>query len=257
MEFIVANLLNTTTQLTVNSNTGTAQNLYNRDPLYQYYSDQLANDNTTSSITVTFDVTTPVSRIALLDTNFKSFNIFYNGVTANIFSLTDADTASSSYTSNLDTNKFFRFPTTMCSSITIQAKATMITNQEKLLGLLVLSDNTITLNKIPNAQAYRPRIVPKQVVHRLSDGGSRINTIRRKHEAALNLDYVDEDQRDQLLELYSNNNEFNFVPFGTATGWDGFMFEAVWEGTFDFYEFSDNAARAGFSGSIKLKETPV
>lgn len=257
MEFIVANLLNTTTQLTVNSNTGTAQNLYNRDPLYQYYSDQLANDNTTSSITVTFDVTTSVSRIALLDTNFKQFTIFYNGVTANTFALTNADTTVSDYLTNTDANKFFRFPTTMCSSITIHAKSTLVANQEKLLGLLVLSDVDIILNKIPNAQAYRPRIVPKQVVHRLSDGGSRINTVRRKHETTLNLDYVDEDQRDELLELYSNNNEFNFVPFGTATGWDGFIFEAVWEGTFDFYEFSDNAARSGFSGSIKLKETPV
>ena len=54
MEFIRENYLNTTTMLTVNSNTGTAANLFTRDPFYQYYSDGLNNDATTASITVTF-----------------------------------------------------------------------------------------------------------------------------------------------------------------------------------------------------------
>ena len=37
---------------------------------------------------------------------------------------------------------------------------------------------------------------------------------------------------------------------------DGFMFECVWTGTFDFYEFSDDASVSGFSGKIVLRETP-
>jgi hypothetical protein len=257
MEFIKANFLNTTTQLTVNSNTGTSSNLFNRDSLYQYYSDQFANDLTTSSITVTFDSTTNVSRIALIDTNFKEFSIFYNGSTASTLTLLNADTVSSSYTGNVDTNKYFRFNTIQVSSITINAKKTITVNQEKLLGLLVISDLELALTKIPSAQAYKPRIVPKQIVHKLSDGGTRIHTVRRKWETQLNLDYIYSDERDVLFDLYSTAQEFNYCPFGTTTSWDGLLFECVWDGPFDFYEYSDNAANSGFSGKISLKETPV
>lgn len=257
MEFIKANYLNTTTQLSVNSNTGTSSNLFNRDSLYQYYTDQFANDLTTSSITVTFGSTTNVSRIALIDTNFKEFSIFYNGATASTFTLLNGDTTVSSYTGNAQTNKYFRFNTVQVSSITINAKKTITADQEKLLGLLLISDLELSLTKIPNAQAYKPKIVPKQVVHKLSDGGTRIHTVRRKWETQLNLDYIDATERDTLFELYSNSQEFNFCPFGTTTSWDGLLFECVWDGSFEFYEYSDNAASSGFSGKISLKETPV
>jgi hypothetical protein len=190
MEFIKANYLNTTTQIAVNSNTGTVSNLFNRDPFYQYYSDQFANDLTTSSITITFDATTPVSRIALIDTNFKEFSLFYNGSTASTFTLVNGDTTVSSYTANTDVNKYFRFSTIQVSSITINAKKTITADQEKVLGLLVISDLELSLTKIPNAQNYKPKINPKQVVHRLSDGGTRIHTVRRKWETNINLDFI-------------------------------------------------------------------
>lgn len=257
MEFIKANLINTTTQISVNSNTGTSSNLFNRDYLYQYYSDQFANDATTSVITINLGATTPVSRIALLDNNFKQFTLFYNGSTANTFNLTGADTSASDYITNADQNKYFRFNTVQVSSITLNIKSTQVVNQEKVLGLFLISDLDVALTKIPSAQAYKPRVIPKQVVHRLSDGGTRINTVRRKLEANLNLDFVDSSQVDLLYQIYISNNEFNFCPFGTATGWNGFIFESVWDGSFDFYEYSDNAASSGFSGKISLKETPV
>ena len=47
-----------------------------------------------------------------------------------------------------------------------------------------------------------------------------------------------------------------FCPFGTTTSWDAILFESVWTGPFDFYEYSDNASSSGFSGKITLKETP-
>lgn len=257
MEFIKANLLNTTTQLSVNSNTATSSNLFNRDYLYQYYSDQFNNDLTTTSITVTFDSTTSVSRIALLDTNFKEFSIFYNGSTASTFTLLNADTTTSSYTGNTDVNKYFRFSTLQVSSITINAKKTITADQEKYLGLFMISDLNLSLSKIPNAQNYKPRLFPKQVVHKLSDGGSRIHTVRRKWETKLQLNYIQQAERDSLYDLYTAYTEFNFCPFGTTTSWDGLLFECVWDGDFDFYEYSDNATSSGFSGQISLKETPV
>ena len=88
VEFLTTNLINTTTQLSVNSNSALVENLFARDEFSQYYSDGFNSDSLSSTITVTFAETTPVSRIALLDTNFKEFYFFYNGATANAFTLT-------------------------------------------------------------------------------------------------------------------------------------------------------------------------
>ena len=258
MEFLKASYLNTTTQLAVNSNTLSASNLFNRDPAYQYASDGMDNDLTTTSIVVTFDSTVSVSRIALVDMNFKEFRLFYNGATANAFTLTNADTTTSVYTGNTDENKYFRFATVMCSSITIEAKKTFIADQEKFLGLLVPTDLILELSRVPSAQQYKPRLVPKQVVHKLSDGGTRIHNVKKKWETSLDLDYVSQSERDTIYEdLYSRDDAFNFCPFGTVTSWSGQIFEAVWDGPFTFYEFTDNNANVGFSGKISLKETPV
>jgi hypothetical protein len=257
MEFIKANYLNTTTQISVNSNSGIASNLFNRDSIYQYYSENFNSDSTTSSIEIDFGSTVSVSRIGLLDINLKEFNIFYNGLTANSISLVNADTATCNYSTNQDQNKYFSFNTIQASSITIEAKKTFIADQEKVIGLLTISDLQVEFTKIPSANSYKPRIVPKQIVHKMSDGGTRIQTVKRKWEAKINLDYISEQERENLYSLYSAGNEFNFVAFGTSTGWNGLMFETVWDGPFDFYEYSDNASSAGFSGSISLKETPT
>lgn len=257
MEFLKANLINTTTQIAVNSNTTTIANLFNRDKLYQYYSELMNSDLTTTTITITFDATTPVSRIALIDTNFKEFSMFYNGATASTFALSNGDTAASTYTGNADDNKFFRFATVQCSSITINAKKTITADQEKRLGLLVVSDLEFALTLIPSAKSYKPKKIPKQIVHKLSDGGTRIHNVSSKWSTDFSLEYVSESQRDSLFEIYDDAVEFNFCPFGTATGWDGFLYECVWDGPFEFYQYSDNAASSGFSGKVSLEETPV
>lgn len=257
MEFLRANFLNTTTQITVNSNTLSAENLFNRDPLYQWYSDGFNNDLTTSSITIAFDSTTSVSRLALFGINFKEFSVFYNGSTANTFALTNGDTSASSYTGNTDANKYFRFSTVQCTSITIDAKKTMTADQEKYISMILPTDLILQLEKIPDAKGYKPKLTPKQIVHKLSDGGTRLHNIRKKWEVTLDLDYVSTTQRDALYDdIFDAGVAFNFCPFGTATGWDGICFESVWEGGFNFYEYSDNAASSGFSGKINLKETP-
>jgi hypothetical protein len=257
MEFLKQNWLNTSTQIAVTSNTSLASNLFIRDKFRQYYSNGFADDNTSSSITITFDSTTPVSRIGLVDMNFKEFYMFYNGATANSFPILTADTTTISYTGNADLNKYFRFNTIQCTSVTLVAKKTITANQEKLLGLFVLSDLQVELEKIPSANNYKPKLVPKQIVHTLSDGGTRVHTIRKKWDTAFTLNYVSPTQRDSLADLHDSDVPFNFVPFGTATGWDAILFETVWVGPFEFFEYSDNAAASGYSGKIALKETPT
>jgi hypothetical protein len=257
MEFLGVNLVNTTTQLAVSSNTALAANVFTRDKFSQFYTSGFANDLTSSSLTVTFDTTTPVSRIILQDMNFKEFYFFYNGATANSFALTGGDTSASSYTANADLNKYFRFSTVQCSSITIVAKKTIVADQEKLLGLLTISDLTVALEKIPSANAYKPSNTPKQIVHTLSDGGTRIHNVRAKWTTTINLEYVTQAQRDSLFDLHAGGEAFTFCPFGTATGWDAISFEAVWPGPFQLFAYSDNAASSGFSGKVDLKETPT
>src|SRR4051812_40473004 len=129
MEFSKANFLNTSTQIAVSNNTLTAENLFNRDPVYQYYTDGMNDDNTTTSITITFDSTLSVSRIALLDMNFKEFNFYYDNTTTNAFTLVGAATTTSSFNANADVNKFFKFSTISCTSITFKAKKTITANQ--------------------------------------------------------------------------------------------------------------------------------
>jgi hypothetical protein len=257
MEFLKSNLINTTTQIAVNSNTSTVSNIFNRDIYYQYFSDGLNNDATTASITITFSSTTSVSRIALMDTNAEEFRIFYNGATANAFTLLNADTTTSVYTGNTDDYKYFRFSTVAVSSITLEIKTTQTENQEKRIGLLFLSDLYHAMTRIPDSRGYKPRVDAKQVIHRMSDGGTRLHNVRKKYSLDLSVDYIERADRDSLLDIYNLQTEFNFCPFGTATSWEGILFEAVWEGDFDFYEYSDNAATSGFSGTVRLRETPV
>ena len=257
MEFLKTNLINTTTQISVNSNTTVVSNLFNRDPFYQYYSDGLNNDSTTASITITFGETTPVSRIGLIDTNIKEFDIFYNGATANAFSLTDQATTTSQFTGNADSDVYLRFATIMVSSITIDMKKTISANLEKVLGLFYVADSYYSFGKIPNAGGYKPKKVPKQIVHTLSDGGTRIHTVRSKFDLPIQLDYLTDSEVTSIRDVYDLQDSFQFCAFGTSTGWKNpVFFECVWIGAFDFFEYSDDASASGFSGSIKLKETP-
>jgi len=257
MEFLYRNYINTTTQIAVNSNTGTSANLFNTDKFFQYYTDGLASDLTSSSITISFDSTTLVSRIGILDTNAKEMRIFYNGSTANTFSLTTTGSTSTSYwTGNAESNLYLRTSPVYVTSVSIDIKTTQTADQEKHIALLVVSDLYTSLTQIPNASGYDPKIIPKQVVHTLSDGGTRIHNVRKKWDVSIKLDYISETQRDNLKDIYELTVPFVFCPFGTTTSWDGILFESVWTGAFDFFQYSDNAAVSGFSGGIKLKETP-
>jgi hypothetical protein len=258
MEFLKSNLINTTTQISVTNNTGVSSNIFNRDDFYQYYTDGLANDATTGSVTITFGATTNVSRIALIDTNLKGFTVFYNGSTANTFALSSQNTTTSDFTGNTNENVYLRFPTTAVSSITIDMKTTQTANQEKVVGLFFVSDLLYTLGKIPNSGGYNPKKVPKQVVHTLSDGGTRIHNVREKFNLTISLDYMESSDVTSLKDVKDLQDGFQFAAFATSTGWvNPVFFEAVWTGAFDFYEYSNDALSSGFSGKINLKETPV
>lgn len=257
MEFLKQNYLNTTTQIAVNSNTDTSSNLFNTDPFYQFYTDGMNDDLTTTSITISFTETTLISRIALMDTNAKECRLFYNGATANSFSLTTTgSTTTSSWTANAESNLYLRCTPVYVTSVSLTIKSTQTANQEKRLGLFVLSDLYYAMTQIPNASGYDPKINPKQIIHTLSDGGTRIHNVRKKWSTDIKLDFIDGTQKTNFKTIYDLQSPFIFCPFGTTTSWDAILFDCVWTGGFDFYQYSDNATNAGYSGSIRLRETP-
>ena len=258
MEIISINPINTSTQLSVQSNTALAAYLYNRDPLFQYVSTGYNNDATTTSIVISFASTQTIDRIAMVNHNLKSFTMFYNGATANTFALTTtADTTVSNYTSNSSTSQYWRTTQVFATSVTLDLKSTIVANAEKAIGYFYVGNLTLDFARDPDAASYKPLIDPKQVKHELSDGGIRIHQIANKQTAQIKYKYITETFRNSLKTIYDSYTPFVFAPFGTTTSWDGIFFEAVWPGTFDFFRYSDDAPSSGFSGTINLEETPV
>jgi hypothetical protein len=258
MEIIKANFVNTSTQLVVNSNTATAENIINPDEAIQYYSDGFNDDNTTTTLTVNFDSTIAVSRLGILGINCNAFTVFYNGATANTFAITSTGaTSASDFSTNSEPSMFIQATSVNVTSVSIDMKTTMVANSEKVLGQFIISNEHVVFPRNPSAKNYKPLTNPKQTVHKLSDGGVRIHYVATKRSAEVKYSYITESFRDSLKAVYDLNDSFIFVPFGTMTSWDKIIFDAVWPGAFDFYKYSDNAATTGFSGKIKIKETSI
>ena len=263
MEFLHKNFLQTSTQISVSSNDLIKDNIMLRDVTRQWFTEGENSDSVTSSVTVTFDEPKTVSRIGLAGINLKEFSVFYNGATANAFNLVNAGdqggpaTATSSFAQNSQTAMVLTTQPVAVSSITIEAKSTIEAGSEKAIGYLLISDLLLDFSRIPAANGYRPRVSSEEVVHRMSDGGTKINVKDRKRDTDIKIKYVSQDFREALKDVYDQDIDFVFIAFPTTTGFDENMFPCVWEGDFDFYSFSDNSPATGFEGTIKLRETPT
>lgn len=258
MEFLTKNLFDTTTQAVVNSSTATVENLMLRDTRYQYISSGLASDaGTNATIRINFAQTLAVSRIALVDHNLKDFTVYYNGVTANTFVLTSTGaTIASDFSANAETSNFLTAEQVYCTSVSIDMAGTLVANQEKALGYLVISNVLTSLKgRIPNAQNFRPTYNSKQVVHELSDGSFRSQVVDTKFSCDVGFDFVSLALKNELKTVFNMHDDFVFVAFGTTTAWDNIIFPCIWSNGFEFEEYTDNAAAAGYSGSIRLLET--
>lgn len=255
MEFLSANFLQTTSAIVVGSNTFTAEYLLSPDLTRQYISDGFADDTTATAITINFDETQTIDRIALMGHNLKGFTIYYNGVSANVFNIT-GPTTTSNFNQNSATSNYLQLSAPVAvTSVTFNLKTTQTANTEKAVGYILLSANELTFPRFPSSDGFSPVVVSKELTHALSNGGTRRHVIDKKWDIKIKFKYIDQDFRDDLRAIYDENEPKVFVPFGTTTGWDGFLFEANWVGNFDFYKFSDDAVSAGFSGQISLKET--
>ena len=254
MEFISANYFATTTQATVNTGTLTVENLLYRDTTLQYVSAGFANDATTASMTITFDQTLSLSRIALVGLNAKGLSVFYNGLTANTFALTSGPTSTSQWSTNSETALYLQFATISALSVTLEMSATQVANSEKALSYLHFGDVLVDFERLPNSQGYAPLYRPKEIKHILSDGGTRLQFIDHKYSAKIKLKFISEAFRNTLYSFWRQQIDFGFVPFGTSTAWDQVIHTVVWPGNFDFFTYADDNPGTGFNGQINLEE---
>lgn len=251
-----ANYLNTTTQLVVDSNTDSAQYLFDREPTFQYVSSGYTGA-TITSIRVNFSQTLTVSRIALVEHNLKSFVAYYNGITANTFALTTTgSTMASNFANNSETSLYLRCTPVDCTSVSFDLRSTITPSVERAIGFLMLSDPKLVLSRNPSAKNYKIIVDPQDVKHTLSDGGTRIQNVADKFTVSLAYKYIATAERDSLKTIWSAHDELVFCPFGTTTAWDRIIFPCVWTGNFEFYGYADDAIGAGFEGKINLVETP-
>lgn len=257
MEFAKSNFINTTTAMVVNSNTLAAEFVMRRDTTFQYQSSGLNDDLTTSSMTVNFDSTQSVSRIGIIGMNLKEFNLYYDGVTANTFAITStSSTNTSQWNANSETAMYLQCTQVNCTSVTLDMKTTIVADSEKALGYYFISDTHLVFDRPPTADNYRPLIVPKETVQRLSDGGTRVNRIGQKFRAKISYENIETSFRDSLKTVYDLRTEMAFVDFPTSTAWNEILYPVVWHGSFDFFNYSSNNPGAGFDGSMIIAEAP-
>ena len=256
MEFLTGNIINTSSMIDIASGTLTVNNLFNPDKTKQWVSQGYNDDTVAAEITINFAQTTTIDRIALKEHNLKEFFFYYNGVTANTFAVPTGDTTTLDYASNSNTSQFFGVTPVDCTSVTLYMKATQYPNSEKAVGFFYLGENLLDLPLIPTSKNYQISKKVVKITHKLSDGGVRQQKISEKWEARIKLGYITLSDVMDLEEIYNRKSPTAFAPFGTSTGWTGILFDCVWEGDFDFYEYTDNAKDAGHEGSVRLSETP-
>jgi hypothetical protein len=217
MELLKANKFSTTTAIAVGSNTNSAEYIMDPDTSFQYVTSGLADDTTIGSITVSFDETTTISRIGMLGINLRGFNLFYDGVTANTFAITSTGaTSTSQWTSNSETAMYLEVAAVQCTSVTLDMKTTIVANSEKAIGYFVASEERLTFPQIPAAKNYKPRRFSKEIMHQLSDGSMRIQSVATKHSADITLEYITTAFRNDLKTVFDLHEGMIFVPFGTT-----------------------------------------
>lgn len=257
MQFFYQNFVNTSTQVYVSTGSTSSNYLFDRDKNNYYQSSGDNSDLTTTTIRVTFVSYQDVDYVAIQNINFKSFRLYYNSDTANLFSLTSGDTGTSVWTGNSATSLFLKLESRKSiTSIFIEATATVVANSEKKCGEIWALKNYHQLTHNPTSRGYDPEIDRKSYEHEMSDGGIATYFIADKFTAKIKLEYISTSAHDTLQALYEEFTPFVFAPFPTATGWDSKIFEVNWTGNFDLDGLADNYPANGYSGSIKLKETP-
>jgi hypothetical protein len=258
MEFWTGNLLNTTTMVTPSAGgTSSVDNLFDSNVNTYFTSVGDNNDATETTIRIEFSSSKNIDRIALTDINWRGFNIYYNSNTANRLALSaGSPTTTSIWSSNSTTSLLLKFTTITASIITIEITTTMAANEEKEISELWIGTLAHTFVYNPEAGDYDPKLDRQEYRHEMSDGGVSTFVVQDNFKATIKRKYVDTTEFTGLKTLYQSNDEFCFIPFPTVTSWDAQIYEVVWTGDFEFYQYTTNYKGNGYSGKMTLEGVP-
>lgn len=134
--------------LTATTNNSLVSNILNDDQLLAWISVG-SNDTITEEINITFSTPQTVSRIFLLNFNFKDFKILYN-TNQNFAGVKTLDASGLSEINIVNNTKdvaYFEVNPQACNNIKIQAFNTIIANAQKFLGYLVITTEIGTISQ--------------------------------------------------------------------------------------------------------------
>lgn len=247
MEFWKQNQYNTTGVVKVDSNTATAQFLFDRSTALGYSSSGY-NSITGTIISVEFSTPTVISGVFIQNHNLKQFRVFYNSATANTFSTPINETTNSA------TSSYFFFNSVTVSSIQLQMDDTIAGSVEKSVGEFVVSERRLRFERNPTAGNYKRIIDRKQIRHIMPDGGTSVYNIKDKLKANIKLGFISDSFTSQLETAFVAAKPMYFLPFPTTSAWDGKAYEVNWVRDFNF-NYGEDSKTQGQSGDLDLEET--
>lgn len=254
MEFLTMSFINTSTAVSVTTGSTSSASLYDRKNTTYFTSVGDNSDLTTTTLRFEFTSEQNIDRLAIENHNLKSFRIYYNSNTANLFTLNDALTVSSEWASNSETSQYFRCDTVACSIITIEATATMIANAEKRISQFWACTKLHVFTTDPGSSGYDPELDRKEYRHEMSDGGSALYVVQDNFKCRIKRRYVDTSEYSDLLSMYQRNDSLVFVPEPTGTSWNDQIWAVNWVGKFDCMGYSDNYKGSGYNLTMNLEE---
>lgn len=264
MEIHYANYLNTTTMIGCYSGVTTTigdtsfANLFDRDSSSQFQTVDVDTNATAATLTIEFDSPKNLTTIVLQNTNLKYLLPYYNSNSANKFSLTviTEGTLTGQWFQNSSTNLYLNFATTTVNSVQIYMAQTFPAVEEKKIGELWLLEKILRFTDNPSAKQFKPKINRKEYDHEMSNGGISTYILAENYSADIQRTFVTETEKNTLKTIYNIWEPIVYLPNPTGTSWDTFIYETNWIGDFEFVEYSDNYRDNGFSGRIRLRETP-
>jgi hypothetical protein len=252
MEFIGQNLLNTTTMVTsTGGGSGTVAYLFDRNISLSYQSDGYTDD-TSMTITVTFDNPINISRVMLQNHNLKNYVIYGTGpgTTGGITFSPAINLAT-----NSDTSNYHAFNTVTVDTVVMQLNNVITVGEERTIGELIIGDSAVTFDYNPAAANYDPKLYKQKIKHIMPDGGTNLFIVGNKFQANITLKFAGESFKDSLRTVYDAAAPLYFVPEGTTAAWNGEAHEVVWVNDWDF-TYSENSKSQGYDGKITIEETP-
>lgn len=248
--FFRKNYVFTSSSMSATSGNGSLVNLIDRNPAKVWTTASQNSDVLTAVVQWTPDSATNISYVMLLNHNFKDFRILYNSGTT--------FTPNFSVTSNTFSNTLFAFGSVTVNNLQIMVTKTMVTNSEKTLGELIVTNLKTSLDANPLATNYRPIRFKKGLEQELSDGGIVSVFLAQKFRADINMHFISTDTADSLVSIWSEHTDMVFVPFGVntfTTAWAGQAEFVNWIGDLDISRPRDNVV-TGYQGIIRLAQIP-